>query len=134
LLSGVDFLGRGQHRIFMGPRNHQDTIGISTQDVAGRHAGVADVDDTVHRLDLYAILAGTHRITPAENRIPKLACEAGIATGAVDDGSGDAPPGRHPGQDVTPHGRVLTAAVVEHDDAARLDLVDVVADRPGRGG
>jgi len=37
--------------------------------------------------------------------------------------------------DVSPHGRVLAAAVVQHDNRSGRDVVDVVADSPrGRAG
>jgi hypothetical protein len=33
-------------------------------------------------------------------------------------------------EDVAPHGRILAAAVVEHDHATRFDVIDVVTNGP----
>ena len=132
LLDRVDLLGGRQDGLLVRLRNHHDAVGIAAQQVPGMDARVADVDDRVDRLHLHAVLPRAHRVAAAEDRILQLAREVRVAAGAVDHRAGDAPPVSHPGQDVAPHRRVLAAAVVEHDHAPRLDIVDVVADSPGR--
>src|SRR5690606_6884961 len=94
-------------------------------------ARLTDRDRHLLGIDLHAILAGAHRVAPAVDRILELEAEVRIAVRSVDDGPGEPLAMRDRGQNVAPDGRVLPSAVVEHDDGARLEVVDVVADGTG---
>ena len=56
----------------------------------------------------------------------------GIAARAVDHGARHATPMRDPGENIAPYGGVLPTAVVQHHDAPRGHIVDVVTDRAWR--
>ena len=54
-----------------------------------------------------------------------------VAAGAIDHRARDAARLGDPRQNVAPDGRVLAAAVVQHDNVPGRHIVDVVAHRPG---
>src|SRR5689334_22382113 len=88
LLGPVDLLGGGQHRLLVGPWNHQHAVGVAAEDVAGADACIADVDDDVGAFDLHAVLTGPHGVAPAEDRVPELPRQMRVAAGAVDHRTG----------------------------------------------
>jgi hypothetical protein len=55
-----------------------------------------------------------------------------VSAGAVDHGAGDPTLVGDPREDIAPHSRVLPAAVVQHHDAPRPHIIDVIANRAGR--
>jgi hypothetical protein len=66
----------------------------------------------------------------AVDRVIEFAAQGNVAVDAVNHGAGQLALVRHLGEDVAPGGHVVVATVVDHDHAARLDIVDVVAHMP----
>src|SRR5262249_55943787 len=109
-----------------------DTIGVTAQDVARKHTGVADVDRAVDRLELHTVLPRPHRVAAAEHGITDLSGEMGVAAGAVDHSTGNLSAVRHHRENVSPDCGVFAAAVIDDDHASFRYFVDEVTDRSRR--
>src|SRR5215831_4917409 len=129
---GVDFFSDGKNSVFVGFGNDYDSVGIATQNVARQNARIADIDRAVGGFELNAILAGTHRVAAAKDRVSDFAREICVTAGAINNGAGDIAAMRHHCEDVAPHSRVFAAAIIDHDHVALRYIIDEIANRSGR--
>src|SRR5262249_21337740 len=92
---------------------------------------VTNTHRTVERLDLHALLAGSHPMTSREDRIPDLPTESDVTANAINYGTGyGAEPCRF-GQDLAPNGRILPAAIVQSKYRAGGHSIDEITHCPG---
>ena len=117
LLDCIDLFSRSENRLLVRVRQDHHAVGVSAQEIPGRHACVTYVDDRVDGFDLHAILPRAHRVAPAVDRISQLTRQMRVATGAIDHRACDTALMRDPGQNVAPHGRIFAPAVVQTIDA-----------------
>ena len=132
---GVGYgVGRIQHRIFMECRYHDDTVRISPHKIAWKNTHPANGYGHLQAVDLHAVLSRSHPMRACKNRVAILAAKRDIAADAIDHRPTQLPTKGDLCENIAPHGAILPATIVQHQDHPGRHIVDVVAHRAGRLG
>ncbi len=121
-------LRRFEDGLFVLLRDDDDAVAVAEEQVARQHADLPQRHGGVVLVGAHAVLAGAHVGAAGEDGVAELERAVGVAADAVDDGAAELVAAGHDREYVAPHRGVHAPAVVDDDDAALGDVVDVVAD------